>query len=335
MPEMATGKQQKKAEGEEDPNVNPLICSAELILPWLNPRELASAASTCKTLAQLSRLITLRRTSDATRSLEKLPVPFRGSSQRNSPPYAYFLYAESQLLSSESPDRQPWGSPSSSTVAGAGSSKQSAAENGCGCGCEGCGIGNRSLEREELEVGVLSECGSGCGCGLECRNRLTQRGIRVKLKIVWSERKSWCLLADQLIPQGQFVCEYTGELLTTQEARRRQQAYDGGRFSSSALLVVREHLPSGKACLRVNIDATKIGNVAKFINHSCDGGNLWTVLVRSPGAFLPRLCFFASRDISKDEELCFSYGQSRARPNGRQCFCGSPVCSGTLPSEAT
>ncbi|RVW90237.1 Histone-lysine N-methyltransferase SUVR3 [Vitis vinifera] len=81
----------------------------------------------------------------------------------------------------------------------------------------------------------------------------------------------------------------------------------GGRYSS-ALLVVREHLPSGKACLRMNIDGTRIGNVARFINHSCDGGNLLTVLVRSSGALLPRLSFFASKNIQEDEELTFSYG---------------------------
>lgn len=120
----------------------------------------------------------------------------------------------------------------------------------------------------------------------------------------------------------------------------RQEGYDqllkGGHFSS-ALLVVREHLPSRKACLRLNIDATRIGNVARFINHSCDGGNLSTVLIRSTGAFLPRLCFFSSRDIGQDEELSFSYGEMRVRPDseGSPCFCGASSCSGTLPSEHT
>lgn len=31
--------------------------------------------------------------------------------------------------------------------------------------------------------------------------------------------------------------------------------------------VVRETLPSGTACLRFNIDATRIGNIARFFNH--------------------------------------------------------------------
>jgi len=126
--------------------------------------------------------------------------------------------------------------------------------------------------------------------------------------------------------------------LTTKEARVRQKEYDElalSRGFSSALLVVREHLPSGKACLRINIDTTKVGNVGRFINHSCDGGNLSTVLVRSTGALLPRLCFFASKDIREGEELSFSYGEIRLRSNGLQCYCGASNCFGILPSEHT
>jgi [histone H3]-lysine36 N-dimethyltransferase SETMAR len=126
--------------------------------------------------------------------------------------------------------------------------------------------------------------------------------------------------------------------LTTEEARRRQRVYDelssAGKLSP-ALIVIREHLPSGKSCLRVNIDATKVGNVSRFINHSCDGGNMRPVLVRSSGSLLPRLCFFAARDIVEGEELTFSYGDARVRPKGLPCVCGSLCCSGVLPSEET
>lgn len=126
--------------------------------------------------------------------------------------------------------------------------------------------------------------------------------------------------------------------MTTKEARKRQKLYDElasvGKLSP-ALLVIREHLPSGKACLRVNIDATRIGNVARFINHSCDGGNLLSILVRNTGSLLPRLCFFAKRDIVEGEELTFSYGTASVRSNGLPCFCGSSCCLGVLPSEET
>ncbi|KAI4381603.1 hypothetical protein MLD38_007663 [Melastoma candidum] len=184
------------------------------------------------------------------------------------------------------------------------------------------------------------------------------------VKIVWCGRKGWGLFADQRNEDGQFVCEYagwdldrrvflrlwilgstlvwngvTGEVITTCEARRRQAKYDElsskGGFAS-ALLVIREHLPSGTACLRMNIDATKAGNVARFINHSCDGGNLSAEIIREAGDLLPRVCFFASRGIDKDEELTFSYGEARVGSKGvLPCLCGSPCCLGALPSENT
>ncbi|KAK0602782.1 hypothetical protein LWI29_036905 [Acer saccharum] len=216
-------------------------------------------------------------------------------------------------------------------------------ESVSGCECEECfQVGNEIFGcpcfSELEELGIVSECGPSCECGLGCGNRLTQRGILVRLKITRDVKKGWGLFADQLIRQGQFVCEYAGELLTTKEARRRQQIYDelashGG--ISSALLVIREHLPSGKACLRINIDATRVGNVARFINHSCDGGNLSTMVVRSSGAVLPRICFYASKDIKEGKELTFSYGEIRVRSKGLPCFCGSSCCFGILPSENT
>lgn len=207
-----------------------------------------------------------------------------------------------------------------------------------GCDCRGCEDQGRCPCIGEDGLDVANECGPSCGCGLKCGNRLTQGGVSLRLKVVRDKRKGWGLFADQFIEKGQFVCEYAGELLTTKEATSRQQMYDElvlGGSSSSALLVLREHLPSGKACIRMNIDATRIGNVARFINHSCDGGNLSTKLVRCTGALLPRLCFFSSRDIKVDEELTFSYGETRLRSNGLQCFCGSSCCVGTLPSENT
>ncbi|KAL1291987.1 histone-lysine N-methyltransferase SUVR3 isoform X1 [Arachis ipaensis] len=345
---------------------DPLIQCADLILPWLTPPELATVSITSTSLHKASASITTRRSSDASRTFENLPVPFRNTVDHY--PYAYFLYTPSLILPSAASRllRQPWGSAAPLASAPSRIPAESVSlvdELGqsvlSGCDCEACGgVGS---DCPCLGLGGLddvgSECGPGCGCGPECGNRLTQNGIAVRVKIVRDARKGWCLHSDQWIRKEEFLFEYAvypihhtnvklihgfllgkGELLTTKEARRRHQCYDEksshGRFSS-ALLVVREHLPSGNVCLRLNIDATRIGNVARFVNHSCDGGNLSTKLIRSSGALFPRLCFFASKDIQTDEELTFSYGEIRKKANGLPCFCSSPSCFGTLPSEDT
>ncbi|KAI7742355.1 hypothetical protein M8C21_005977 [Ambrosia artemisiifolia] len=315
------------------------------ILPYLNPTELASISSTCKTLNLIVKSITAVRSSDASRTFEKHPIPFINNNVDNHP-YSYFIYTPTQTLGfTHDPTRQPWGSfPATQLDPGpirnptrhsCGSCSEPRPDSvdpdpvcgptgGDGCGCE-------RFDGDLNRVGLIWECGSGC------QNRVA-RGVAVRVKIVRSIKKGWGLYADEFIKGGEFVCEYAGELLTTKEARKRQLTYDKLASSgkqTSALLVVREHLPSGNACLRINIDATRIGNVARFINHSCDGGNLLTVLVRSSGALLPRVCFFASRDILKDEELTFSYGDAGLNPNGSKCFCGSSCCSGIMPSEHT
>lgn len=82
-----------------------------------------------------------------------------------------------------------------------------------GCVCERCGDEDPDgcpcfSEMEELDM--ANECGPSCGCGLECENRLTQRGVSMRLKIVRDRRKGWALYADQFIEKAQFVCEYAG-----------------------------------------------------------------------------------------------------------------------------
>ncbi|KAJ7971945.1 Histone-lysine N-methyltransferase [Quillaja saponaria] len=343
QPDSKRSRKNNETQEETDRPKPALFQCAELILPWLTPLELANVSLTCRTLHQISKSITLSRSSDACRAFENIAIPFCNAV--DSHPYAYFIYTHSLILPSSSSSqfqRQFWGSNFSRIGVESVGLVDELGENVSGCDCESCnevGDGDTRCPCSSLDgLDVVRECGSSCRCGLECGNRLSQKRITIRLKVVRDRRKGWGLHSDQLIQKGQFVCEYAGELLTTKEARRQHQLYDElacSGHSPSALLVIREHLPSGNACLRINIDATRIGNVARFINHSCDGGNLSTTLMRSSGALIPRLCFFASRDIKEGEELTFSYGEIRKKSKGLQCFCGSSSCFGMLPSEDT
>ncbi|GAB2241044.1 hypothetical protein Droror1_Dr00017819 [Drosera rotundifolia] len=331
---IAAGNHRKHHESHS--HTNQFLLCADLILPYLTPIELAAVSLVSKPLRLLASSITFSRSFDAARSLEQFPIPFINHHHH---PYTFFVYTTSLLLPNHRLSRQFWGfgninfdwDYSLTDLWGL---------IGVGCGCEGeCGEDCECVEMGGGGDGVMMECGMWCGCGgRECGRRVTRRGVAVRVRIEWDRRKGWGLVAGEALRAGQYVCEYAGELLTTEETRKRQQKYDElastGRFSS-ALLVVREHLPSRKACFRINIDATKIGNVARFINHSCDGGNLSTILVHNSGSLLPRVCFFASEDIKAGEELSFSYGDARLKSDGLKCFCGSSCCHGTLPSENT
>ena len=75
------------------------------------------------------------------------------------------------------------------------------------------------------------------------------------------------------------------------------------------------------------IDPTDQGNVARFINHSCEpncGTRKWTIL--------NEICvgIFTLRDIAEDEELTFDYRFDFHETPLTKCYCGARKCKGFL-----
>ena len=102
---------------------------------------------------------------------------------------------------------------------------------------------------------------------------------------------------------------------------------------------VRQVLPSAQTSIVFSIDATKSGNVARFFNHRCGGGNLEPVIVRRAGSMIPHVAMFASEDITPGDELTFAYGagataQGEPQATWRRCYCGAIGCLGYLPRQA-
>ena len=75
------------------------------------------------------------------------------------------------------------------------------------------------------------------------------------------------------------------------------------------------------------LDASRKGNVARFINHSCDPNcetQKWIV------DGLPRIGIYARKDIAKGTELSFDYKYEAMVDKRQPCFCGTSVCSGFI-----
>lgn len=62
------------------------------------------------------------------------------------------------------------------------------------------------------------------------------------------------------------------------------------------------------------------GNATRFLNHSCDGGNLHKAIffTEYTDRHLQRIAFFSSKDIEAGEELTFAYGTHNF-PGGCRC----------------
>ena len=183
-----------------------------------------------------------------------------------------------------------------------------------------------------------------------CLNRVVQKGLQLKLQVFKTKHKGWGLRSLGIIKKFTFVCEYTGELITIQDAKKRalELTHETGNY----LIVLREH-SSENQILRTHVDARFHGNASRFINHSCSP-NLLMVPVRVDSV-VPKLALFAARDIDIGEELSFDYsgefsiwstseetcehkGLDILRECGkepRSCFCGSLNCRGFLPFDAS
>lgn len=197
---------------------------------------------------------------------------------------------------------------------------------------------------------VVFECGPNCGCGLTCVNRTSQRGLRYRLEVFRTPKKGWAVRSWDYIPSGAPVCEYIGVLKKTDDVDSNPEnnyIFDidclqtmkgiGGRerrvgeVAMPSLLDKDDEKDSGPEFC---IDAGATGNVARFINHSCQP-NLFVQCVLSVHHDITqaRVILFAADNIPPLKELTYDYGyelNSVLGPDGKvkqlACFCGAPDC---------
>lgn len=168
----------------------------------------------------------------------------------------------------------------------------------------------KNNDLQDLSSKPVLECGHACSCDpVSCRNRVVQKGIKTKLSVFQTKNKGFGLMLDSrngsLVPRLSFVCEYAGEVVGRKEAIKRVKETDAMQ-ENNYLIAVKEHVSGGETC--TYIDPRCIGNVGRFINHSCDP-NLFMVLVRVNHQ-VPRLALFARKDIHPGDELTFDYSGS-------------------------
>ena len=205
-------------------------------------------------------------------------------------------------------------------------------------------------DRERHQFAFFRECGAACGCGPECVNKHTRKGVRVKLVVQKCRRNGYGfgVFANEKIERGTFVCEYAGEGIDAAAAAKRLRIVDENN-SSNYVLVSRMGTAGGgdggggddddegdEAANEVKwaIDPIRRGNVGRFLNHACDGGNLRPMTL---GPAPARIAFFASEDIERGEELRWKYGEpkkfARKTKRGTECKCGTDACLGRMPFD--
>ncbi|KAJ1891525.1 Histone-lysine N-methyltransferase setd1b, partial [Kickxella alabastrina] len=161
---------------------------------------------------------------------------------------------------------------------------------------------------------IIGSGGDG-GSDLLRFNQLESRTKR--LRFSKSAIHDWGLFASEPIFQGEFVIEYIGERIRAQLADLREEHYEREGIGSSYLFRVDDETV---------VDATKCGNVARFVNHSCEPNCIAKTIVADG---TKRIVIYASHDIQVGEEVTYDY-KFPPEEDKIPCLCGAANCRGYL-----
>jgi len=165
---------------------------------------------------------------------------------------------------------------------------------------------------------VLTECTPFCLCSSKCPNRVAQNGIKYQLSLQRT-KIGWGIFADEDIPKLKFICMYAGEVLTDSSVDTLID--DTYLFDIS--------IEAGSYVESYCIDASRCGNIARFMNHSCNpNASPIKILWDHRDYRCPYVCFFSRSPIQKGDEISCDYGVSFWNVKGHQfeCQCGYEFC---------
>ncbi|XP_047057646.1 histone-lysine N-methyltransferase, H3 lysine-9 specific SUVH1-like [Lolium rigidum] len=220
------------------------------------------------------------------------------------------------------------------------------------CGCAQCNGGNLPYSSTGLLVcrkPMIYECGESCLCSVNCRNRVTQKGAKIHFEVFRTENRGWGLRSWDPIRAGSFICEYVGEVIDDEKFSLDDSEDDylfqtvcPGRktlkWNYGPELIGEQSTnvsPDTFEPLPIKISAKKMGNISRFMNHSCAPNAFWQPVQFDHGDDgHPHIMFFALKHIPPMTELTYDYGEIGAdssgigSPRAKSCLCGSSNCRG-------
>lgn len=162
------------------------------------------------------------------------------------------------------------------------------------------------------------ECGQKCRCGEYCDNQQFRRYNYSSCSVFETTCKGFGIRADHDIPADTFIIEYVGEVLDNKQFEKRAKKYSENKNVHYYFMALKSN---------AIIDATKKGNISRFINHSCDPNaetQKWTV----NGEL--RVGFFSRKDIKQGDEITFDYQYQRYGKEAQKCLCDATNCRGWI-----
>jgi histone-lysine N-methyltransferase SETD1 len=139
---------------------------------------------------------------------------------------------------------------------------------------------------------------SSFGDAAQAVDRLAGRDREEQLRFGRSLIHGWGVFATEPINAGDLIIEYRGELIGNAVADRRELEYERAKICDY-MFRIDEHI----VC-----DATKLGNVARYINASCSP-NCYTQIITATEN--KRIVIYAKKDIKRGEGKGLMFGSDR------------------------
>lgn len=236
-----------------------------------------------------------------------------------------------------------------------------------GCNCRSaCGPGNPNCSCVQKNGGdfpytangvlvsrkpLVYECGPSCLCNRDCKNRVSQTGLKVRLDVFKTKDRGWGLRSLDPIRAGTFICEYAGEAVDKFKTRQdREDSNEDYVFDTTCTCdsfkwnyepgLIEDDDPSDTTeeydiPYPLVISAKNVGNVARFMNHSCSPNVFWQpIIFENNNESFIHIAFFAMRHVPPMTELTYDYGISKSDGGNyelhrkKKCLCGTPKCRG-------
>lgn len=172
-----------------------------------------------------------------------------------------------------------------------------------------------NMEQNKKATGLSSVNAADAVADVLKFNQLRTR--KKQLKFARSPIHDWGLYAMEMIPVGEMVIEYVGEVIRQAVADRREKAYERSGIGSSYLFRVDDDLV---------VDATKKGNLGRLINHCC-APNCTAKIITINGE--KKIVIYAKATIELGDEVTYDYHFPKEDVK-IPCLCGSSKCKGTL-----
>ncbi len=131
------------------------------------------------------------------------------------------------------------------------------------------------------------------------------------------------LIADNDIKKDDYIVEYVGELVNESEYLTRYNKYKKAGYRHDYFATIKAGML---------LDATIVGNNARFANHSCDPNSEF-MYTRLKGSRIYVLHIVATRNIRKGDQITLDYKWYHSETgeiNLDECNCQAKSCRGYL-----